>query len=118
MSKRHSALKQRDQDIGFRIRKIRTINGISQKQLAEYLGITFQQVQKYEKGTNRVSASRLEHIADILNVQISDFYHHTGDKTYDLSSKEMRLIAASRQLNSEKIISATISLLEQCAEAA
>ncbi|PTW63011.1 transcriptional regulator [Breoghania corrubedonensis] len=48
--------------------------GMSQEKLGEHLGITFQQIQKYEKGTNRVGASRLQHIATILNVPISFFF--------------------------------------------
>ncbi|WP_409361074.1 helix-turn-helix domain-containing protein [Bartonella heixiaziensis] len=54
---------------------------MSQKQLGSRLGITFQQIQKYEKGLNRVSAGRLKEIADLLNVPISFFY-------IDLSPKE------------------------------
>ncbi len=48
--------------------------GMSQEKLGESLGITFQQVQKYEKGTNRVGASRLQNIAAILNVPVSFFF--------------------------------------------
>ena len=48
--------------------------GMSQEKLGEALGITFQQIQKYEKGTNRVGASRLQNIASILNVPVSFFF--------------------------------------------
>ena len=48
--------------------------GMSQEKLGEHLGITFQQIQKYEKGTNRVGASRLQHIATVLKVPISFFF--------------------------------------------
>ncbi len=48
--------------------------GISQEKLGEALGLTFQQIQKYEKGTNRISASRLQNIAKILGVQVSFFF--------------------------------------------
>jgi len=47
---------------------------MSQEKLADRLGLTFQQIQKYEKGTNRISASRLQHLAQILEVPISFFY--------------------------------------------
>lgn len=63
-----------DIHVGSRIRTRRTMLGFSQDKLAAGLGITFQQVQKYEKGTNRVGASRLQHIAAILNVPISYFF--------------------------------------------
>ena len=55
--------------------------GISQEKLGESLGITFQQVQKYEKGTNRVGASRLQAIASILNAPISFFFDGAPGET-------------------------------------
>jgi transcriptional regulator with XRE-family HTH domain len=63
-----------DIHVGARVRLRRMMLGVSQGKLGEGLGITFQQVQKYEKGTNRVSASRLEHIARILSVPIPYFF--------------------------------------------
>ena len=48
--------------------------GMSQEKLGEHLGITFQQIQKYEKGTNRIGASRLQHIARVLTVPVSFFF--------------------------------------------
>ena len=52
----------------------RMLVGMSQEKLGEALGITFQQVQKYEKGTNRIGASRLHHIASILGVDVEFFF--------------------------------------------
>lgn len=63
-----------DTHVGSRISMQRRSKGMSQTTLAEGLGITFQQVQKYEKGTNRVGASRLQAIADILSVPVSFFF--------------------------------------------
>jgi transcriptional regulator with XRE-family HTH domain len=60
--------------VGSRIRLRRTMLGMSQESLGEQLGITFQQIQKYEKGTNRVGASRLQAISTILNVPVSFFF--------------------------------------------
>jgi transcriptional regulator with XRE-family HTH domain len=60
--------------VGSRIRLRRTMLKMSQETLGENLGITFQQVQKYEKGTNRVGASRLQRIASIFHVPISFFF--------------------------------------------
>lgn len=60
--------------VGSRIRLRRTMLGMSQESLGEQLGITFQQIQKYEKGTNRVGASRLQAISSILNVPVSFFF--------------------------------------------
>ena len=60
-----------DAEIGSRIRAIRLDRGMSQKTLGDHLGLTFQQVQKYEKGTNRVGASRIQQISEILQVPVS-----------------------------------------------
>jgi len=63
-----------DVHVGNRIRMRRMLAGMSQEKLGERLGLTFQQVQKYEKGTNRVSASRLFHVAHVLGVPVQYFY--------------------------------------------
>ena len=63
-----------DVHVGNRIRMRRMLIGMSQEKLGERLGLTFQQVQKYEKGTNRVSASRLFHVAHVLAVPVQFFY--------------------------------------------
>jgi len=63
-----------DIHVGSRIRLRRNLLGLSQEKLGESLGITFQQIQKYEKGTNRVGASRLQAIASILEVPVSYFF--------------------------------------------
>ncbi|OCJ67349.1 transcriptional regulator [Agrobacterium tumefaciens] len=63
-----------DVHVGSRIRLRRNILGMSQERLAESLGISFQQIQKYERGTNRVGASRLQNIAGILNIPVSFFF--------------------------------------------
>ena len=63
-----------DIHVGGRVRLRRNMLGMSQEKLGEGLGITFQQVQKYEKGTNRVGASRLQAIASILSVPIAFFF--------------------------------------------
>jgi transcriptional regulator with XRE-family HTH domain len=60
-----------DKHVGSRVRMRRMMLKMSQGKLADGLGLTFQQVQKYEKGTNRVGASRLQHISHILQVPIS-----------------------------------------------
>jgi transcriptional regulator with XRE-family HTH domain len=65
---------QTDKHIGSRVRARRIMLGMSQEKLAEALGLTFQQVQKYEKGVNRIGASRLLHIASILDVSIEFFF--------------------------------------------
>src|SRR5882672_11758171 len=63
-----------DKHVGSRLRMRRKMLGMSQEKLGEALKITFQQVQKYEKGTNRVSASRLQHMSHILQVPVPFFF--------------------------------------------
>jgi transcriptional regulator with XRE-family HTH domain len=70
-----------DQHVGNRVRLRRTLLGFSQDKLAQALGLTFQQVQKYERGANRVSASKLFEIASILGVQISYFFQDMEGQT-------------------------------------
>lgn len=66
-----------DRHVGSRVRMRRMMISMSQEKLGERLGITFQQVQKYEKGTNRIGASRLHQIANILGVPVAFFYEGT-----------------------------------------
>jgi transcriptional regulator with XRE-family HTH domain len=68
-----------DKHVGSRFRMRRLMLGMSQEKLADHLGITFQQVQKYEKGTNRISASRLQHAGHILDVPVSFFFEQAPE---------------------------------------
>lgn len=63
-----------DGHVGHRVRLRRMLVGMSQERLGELLGLTFQQVQKYEKGINRIGAGRLFEVSEILGVPISFFY--------------------------------------------
>jgi len=63
-----------DKHVGNQVRMRRLMLGMSQTKLGDALGLTFQQVQKYEKGTNRIGASRLHHICQILQVPVSFFF--------------------------------------------
>ncbi|WP_375645315.1 MULTISPECIES: helix-turn-helix domain-containing protein [unclassified Bartonella] len=81
--------------IGRKIRFKRTMLGMSQKKLGSQLGVTFQQIQKYEKGSNRIGAGRLQEFADILNVPIAFFYA-------DLSTKENALYYCDERIGSKE----------------
>jgi transcriptional regulator with XRE-family HTH domain len=63
-----------DRHVGSRVRMRRVLVGLSQEKLGEALGLTFQQVQKYEKGTNRIGASRLQQMSRILGVPVEYFF--------------------------------------------
>ena len=68
-----------DKHVGTRIRLRRALLEMTQQRLADAAGITFQQIQKYEKGANRVSASRLQHLASILGVTVGFFYEGVSE---------------------------------------
>jgi len=72
-----------DVHVGKRVRHRRWMVGMTQQQLAEHVGIKFQQIQKYETGMNRVSASRLWDIADSLDVPVSFFFEGLDEKAKD-----------------------------------
>lgn len=69
-----------DAQVGNRVRLRRMLIGMSQEKLGEHLGLTFQQVQKYEKGVNRIGAGRLYQVAHILGVPIGYFYEGLLEK--------------------------------------
>lgn len=68
-----------DKHVGHRLRVRRSLMGMSQERLAEAIGLTFQQIQKYERGTNRVSAGRLFQFSRILEVPIPYFFEQFGN---------------------------------------
>lgn len=76
-----------DIHVGQRIRLRRSLLGMSQEQLGDAINITFQQVQKYERGANRVSASRLWDIGQILDVPVSFFFDDMGAETQAASPR-------------------------------
>ena len=81
-----------DAMVGAKIRMFRINRGISQAVLAERIGVTFQQVQKYEKGANRVGASRLAQIASVLGISVGELFETSSDGSVDLDSP-VRLLA-------------------------
>jgi transcriptional regulator with XRE-family HTH domain len=93
-----------DIQVGSRVRLRRMLIGMSQERLGELLGLTFQQVQKYEKGMNRIGAGRLFDIARILGVSIEYFYEgltgsaNRGFSENDASPPVMEFMASSEGL--------------------
>ncbi|MBI1208437.1 MAG: helix-turn-helix domain-containing protein [Azospirillum sp.] len=68
-----------DAHVGSRVRLRRTLLGMSQEKLGEAIGLTFQQVQKYERGANRISASKLWQLSQVLDVPVSFFFDDIGE---------------------------------------
>lgn len=75
-----------DKHVGSRVRLRRVLLGLSQEKLGDALGLTFQQVQKYEKGANRIGASRLQEISKILGVPPSYFFEGAPASASDMSA--------------------------------
>jgi transcriptional regulator with XRE-family HTH domain len=103
-----------DGDIGNKISDARKLKNISRKILAEKIGITHQQLHKYETGVNRISASRLLQIANILNLDVSYFYPisdfgYTSSKDADYGLDEISLLL--KNLNNKKKIIALKNLI-------
>jgi transcriptional regulator with XRE-family HTH domain len=104
--------------VGANIRRSRISQGASQEKLAEALGITFQQVQKYEKGANRVSASRLHQIASFFGMEIAEFF--TGTDTIGvvestvpaLSSAAVRVAIDYQKIKSDRSRKAVHDLIK------
>lgn len=76
-----------DIHVGGRVRLRRTLLGLSQEKLGEMIGLTFQQVQKYERGTNRIGASRLYDLSRVLDVPIQFFYDDMDSETAEQSPR-------------------------------
>lgn len=113
-----------DVAIGQKMRALRLERGLSQEELGRAVGVTFQQVQKYERGANRVSAGRLQRIADALDVPVTFFYRNAepGERqaetgfAYLKSKKALRLaraFAAIRHAPARNAIVALVELLER-----
>src|SRR6201993_5255792 len=110
-----------DIELGKRIRLRRVEQRISQSELGEKLGVSFQQVQKYEKGVNRVGASRLQQIATALDVPVTFFYD--GDsKAREVESLlfldsafSLRLLRAYSKIKDQTVQRQLVALMESIA---
>jgi transcriptional regulator with XRE-family HTH domain len=114
---------QFDTELGNRIKLRRIETGVSQEDLGKKLGVSFQQVQKYEKGTNRVGAARLQQIAAALGVDETFFYKSNG-KSREVETLlamdahfSMRLLKAYTSVNDLNVRRLFVSLIEGVAAA-
>ncbi|MBI1330263.1 MAG: helix-turn-helix domain-containing protein [Alphaproteobacteria bacterium] len=80
-----------DTHIGYQIRRLRLLAGMSQEQLGTGLGVSFQQIQKYENGTNRISAGRLYVAARVLGIRVADFYTELEEVKRSRASQDERM---------------------------
>jgi transcriptional regulator with XRE-family HTH domain len=125
---KHSKMSQRavtksDTELGHKIRLRRVEQHMSQSDLGAVLGVSFQQVQKYERGINRVGASRLQQIASALDVPVTFFYDGDG-KTREVesllfldSSFSLRLLRAYAKIGDQAVQRQLVSLMEGIAAA-
>src|SRR5438876_11990831 len=87
-----------DVHVGSRVRLRRTLLGMSQEKLGDAIGLTFQQVQKYERGANRVGSSRLFDLARVLDVPVSYFFDEMSASTSARSPGRLRGMAEQKPL--------------------
>lgn len=113
---------KQDLELGHRIRLRRVEQQMSQAELGDALGVSFQQVQKYEKGVNRVGAARLVTIAKVLDVPMSFFYGEDNAKQRDVesllfldSSFSLRLLRAYSAIKDQDTQRRFVSLMEAVA---
>jgi transcriptional regulator with XRE-family HTH domain len=114
-----------DAMVGAKIRIFRIHRRISQTDLAEQIGVTFQQVQKYEKGANRVGASRLSRIAAVLGISVGELFEPSGGKADDATSPfrllaepgALRVLKAYTRTTDPRIRRAIAELVEGIADA-
>src|SRR6266513_647089 len=115
-----------DVEVGQRIRARRMAKGMSQTELGSLLGVTFQQVQKYEKGVNRVGAGRLVRVAEALDVPVSFFFGATDTGSEDTrailgfldTAYSLRLLRAFSRIPQTEVQRAVVELVESIAPAA
>lgn len=107
-----------DIHVGERVRARRLLTGQSQDAFASKLGVTFQQVQKYEKGANRISASRLYRIAKILNVPVSFFFEDMDGQEVlsGLKREGLELVRAFNRIEQASTRKQVISLIHSLAD--
>jgi len=117
-----------DIEVGKRIRLRRIEKGLSQTELGDFLGVTFQQVQKYENGVNRVGASRLNKISELLEVPIAFFFHAEGNakgesakndidtSLFTNAAHSVRLLKAFSNIKNESVQRRIIGLVESISE--
>lgn len=104
--------KEIDRAIGQRIKFARNMNGVSQKRLAKELGLSFQQIQKYETATNRVSASKLKLIATFLDLPISFFYDEAISPALRADARYYKIARALSLIENKQIRSNIARIIE------
>ena len=90
-------------EIGQKIKELRKRKGFSQERFAELIGLSFQQVQKYESGLNRLNTDKLQVVADTLSVPVSAFFEDIPLEAVPLSEQERKLLEAFRAIPDNSI---------------
>lgn len=98
-------------EIGRRIRSFRQDAGLSQEALAELIGLSFQQVQKYESGHTTLNILKLQQVAQALKVQVSDFFESTPSKQIRLTGEEDQLLQAFRKVKNTDMRGCVLKLV-------
>jgi len=91
-----------DIHVGGRVRLRRTLLGLSQEKLGEAVGLTFQQIQKYERGANRIGSSRLYDLSKVLDVPVAYFFEEMPGEVQDRQSERAGAMSGEVQAPAEK----------------
>ena len=119
-----------NKQIGIKIKRIRGARGMSQMELAEEVGVSFQQIQKYEKGINRISAERIQQLAKALGTSVNTFFEKetvpmVSEPSVEYSPRKARMVVSQeeakllqlfRKINDEKVREVLVQQLKGLAE--
>jgi len=97
-------------EIGRKLKEFRKHKGLSQEGLAELIGLSFQQIQKYESGVNKLNTDKLQAIANILCVPVASFFQNQPIEALPFSSQERELIESFRSIKDSKIKNCIVEL--------
>jgi transcriptional regulator with XRE-family HTH domain len=99
------------EEVGRRIRQFRQDAGLSQEALAELVGVSFQQIQKYESGHTTLNILKLQNIADALKLSVTEFFSSTATQHVRLSCDETQLLQAYRRIKNGEMRSCVLKLV-------
>jgi transcriptional regulator with XRE-family HTH domain len=98
-------------EIGLKIKVLRQQAGLSQEKLAEMVGVTFQQIQKYENGQTTLNILKLQHIAKALKVSVSEFFSSAPTQHVRLTGEEDQLLQAYRRIKNGELRGCILKLV-------
>lgn len=103
-------------EIGMKIKECRLKAGLTQERLAELVGVTFQQIQKYENGTTKLNTDRMQTIAAALSVPVTQLIGLPAVEPFSLTTQEQELVKAFRELKNQKVKDSVSTIVVECSK--